>query len=218
VTLHAGELVNGLVLPASLQSHIRQAVEIAGAERIGHGVDVVGETNAGQLLTEMARRHVLVEVPLTSNAQILGVFGAAHPFVNYRAAGVPVALATDDPGVERIDLTHEYQLATTRYRLQYRDLKTLSRASLEHAFLPGASLWRSPDHYRPAPACAADRPGERHPSRPCRARLRNSTKARTQWKLERAFRSFERHWRCCHRGAGAVLDGGRRLPRRHTPG
>ena len=56
---------------------------------------------------------MLVEVPLTSNAQILGVFGAAHPFVNYRAAGVPVALATDDPAVERIDLTHEYQLATT---------------------------------------------------------------------------------------------------------
>jgi adenosine deaminase len=74
----------------------------------------VGETNAGQLLAEMARRHVLVEVPLTSNAQILGVFGSAHPFVNYRAAGVPVALATDDPAVERIDLTHEYQVASTR--------------------------------------------------------------------------------------------------------
>jgi adenosine deaminase len=192
VTLHAGELVSGLVPAAGLQSHVRQAVEIAGAERIGHGVDVVGEIGAGQLLAEMARRHVLVEVPLTSNAQILGVFGAAHPFVNYRAAGVPVALATDDPGVERVDLTHEYQLATTRYRLHYRDLKTLSRASLEHAFLPGASLWRSRDDYRPARACAADRPGERHPSRPCRARLRHSTKALTQWKLERAFRAFER--------------------------
>jgi hypothetical protein len=100
--------------------------------------------------------------------------------------------ATDDPGVERVDLTHEYQLATTRYRLDYRALKTLSRASLEHAFLPGASLWRSPDDYRPERACAADRPGERHPSRPCRARLRHSTKALTQWKLEHAFRAFER--------------------------
>jgi adenosine deaminase len=192
VTLHAGEIVSGLVAPADLQSHIRQAVEIAGAERIGHGVDVVGETNAGQLLAEMARRHVLVEVPLTSNAQILGVFGAAHPFVNYRAAGVPVALATDDPGVERIDLTHEYQLATTEYRLGYGDLKTLSRAALEHAFLPGASLWRSPDDYRLTAACAADVPGEREPGRPCRALLRHATKALIQWKLERAFRSFER--------------------------
>jgi adenosine deaminase len=197
VTLHAGEIVSGLVPAADLRSHIRQAVEIAGAERIGHGVDVAGETSGGQLLAEMARRHVLVEVPLTSNAQILGVFGAAHPFVNYRAAGVPVALATDDAGVERIDLTHEYQLATTQYRLDYGDLKTLSRASLEHAFLPGASLWRSRDHYRLARACSADRPGERRPGRACRSLLRHSAKALTEWKLERAFRSFERHWRCC---------------------
>jgi adenosine deaminase len=192
VTLHAGEIVPRLVPPLELRSHIRYAVEIAGAERIGHGVDVVNEVDAGQLLAEMARRHVLVEVPLTSNAQILGVFGDAHPFVNYRAAGVPVALATDDPGVERIDLTHEYELATTSYRLDYGDLKTLSRASLEHAFLPGSSLWRSPDDYRMSGACGADRPGEPHPGRRCRALLRRSTRARTQWKLEGAFRSFER--------------------------
>jgi adenosine deaminase len=192
VTLHAGEITPSLVPALDLRSHIRQAVEIAGAERIGHGVDVVNEANAGQLLAEMARRHVLVEVPLTSNEQILGVFGAAHPFVNYRAADVPVALATDDPGVERVDLTHEYELATTRYQLDYGDLKTLSRASLEHAFLPGDSLWRAPDDYRAAKACAADRPGEPKPGRRCRALLAHSTKARTQWKLEGAFRSFER--------------------------
>jgi adenosine deaminase len=192
VTLHAGEITPSLVPALDLRSHIRQAVEIAGAERIGHGVDVVNEANAGDLLAEMARRHVLVEVPLTSNEQILGVFGAAHPFVNYRAAGVPVALATDDPGVERVDLTHEYALATTRYQLDYGDLKTLSRASLEHAFLPGDSLWRKTDDYRAAKACAADRPGEPNPGRRCRALLRSSTKARAQWKLEGAFRSFER--------------------------
>jgi adenosine deaminase len=192
VTLHAGEITPGLVTPLDLRSHIRQAVEIAGAERIGHGVDVVNEANAGQLLAEMARRHVLVEVPLTSNEQILGVFGAAHPFVNYRAAGVPVALATDDPGVERVDLTHEYELAATRYRLDYGDLKALSRASLEHAFLPGTSIWRARDDHRLAPACAGERPGDPEPGRRCRALLRRSTKARTQWKLETAFRSFER--------------------------
>jgi adenosine deaminase len=140
----------------------------------------------------MARRHVLVEVPLTSNEQILGVFGAAHPFVNYRAAGVPVALATDDPGVERVDLTHEYQLATTRYRLSYGELKALSRASLEHAFLPGTSIWRSPDAHRLKSACAADRPGDPHPARRCEALLRRGAKARIQWKLETAFRAFER--------------------------
>jgi adenosine deaminase len=195
VTLHAGELVRGLVPDDELRSHVREAVEIAGADRIGHGVDVLGETGAPELLARMARRHVLVEVPLTSNRQILGVFGRAHPFMRLRAAGVPVALATDDPAVSRIDLTHEYQYALTEYRLGYRTLKRLSRASLEHAFLPGVSLWRARDSYHARRACARDTLGERRPGHACRALLRSSTKADLQWRLEGDYRRFERRGR-----------------------
>lgn len=194
VTLHAGEIVPGLVEPADLRFHIRQAVDIAGAERIGHGVDLVDETKYPRLLKTMARRHVLVEAPLTSNAQILGVSGAAHPFQRYRAAGVPVALATDDPGVSRIDLTHEYEFATTEYDLRYRALKTLARASLEHAFLPGRSLWRAPDVYRRRAACAGDVPGAGTPSAGCRKLLRTSAKAAVQFKQEVRLRRFERRY------------------------
>jgi adenosine deaminase len=192
VTLHAGELVPGLVDRADLRFHIRQAVNIAGAERIGHSVDLFHETNYPRLLRTMARRHVLVEAPLTSNAQILGVSGAAHPFQRYRAAGVPVALATDDAGVSRLDITHEYQFATTEYDLRYRDLKTLARASLEHAFLPGRSLWHAPDVYRRRQACAHDLPGAGRPHRRCRALLRSSPKATVEWRQEARLRRFER--------------------------
>lgn len=191
VTLHAGELVPGLVDSAHLRSHIREAVEIAGADRIGHAVSLTRERHYRGLLRTMARGHVLVEVPLTSNAQILGVSGAAHPLRRYRAARVPVALATDDPGVSRIDITHEYELAVTDQDLGYRDLKTLSRASLEHAFLPGRSLWRARDVHRPRSACARDQPGA-GPSSACGALLRSSAKARVQWELETRLRAFER--------------------------
>ncbi len=194
VTLHAGEIVPGLVAPADLRFHIRQAVNIAGAERIGHGVGLVHETNYRRLLKTMARRHVLVETPLTSNAQILGVSGSAHPFQRYRAAGVPIALATDDAGVSRIDLTHEYEFAATGYDLRYRALKNLSRASLEHAFLPGASLWRAPGVYRLRPACAAASPGAGAAPARCRAFLRASAKATVQWKQEVRLRRFERRY------------------------
>ncbi len=192
VTLHAGELAPGLVPPAALTFHIRQAVEIAGAERIGHAVDLVHESNYPQLLREMASRHVLVEAPLTSNAQILGISGPAHPFPRYRAAGVPVALATDDPGVSRIDITHEFEFATTTYHLGYRDLEQLTRASLEHAFLPGVSLWRAPDVFQRKLACLLDRPGAATISPPCRVLLASSEKARAQWEQERRLRVFER--------------------------
>lgn len=207
VTLHAGELAPGLVPPAALMFHIRQAVEIAGAERIGHAVDLVHETNYPQLLREMASRHVLVESPLTSNAQILGISGTAHPFPRYRAAGVPVALATDDPGVSRIDITHEFEVATTTYRLRYADLKQLSRASLEHAFLPGTSLWRAPDVFQRRLACVLDTPGAASVGAPCRALLVSSEKARAQWEQERRLRVFE------HYAAGLPLTG-RRVARR----
>lgn len=192
VTLHAGELVPGLAPPADLTFHIRQAVEIAGAERIGHGVSLVHESGYPELLREMARRHVLVEAPLTSNAQILGVSGAAHPFWRYRAAGVPLALATDDPGVSRIDLTHEYVYATRQYGLRYGALRKLSRASLEHAFLPGRSLWRARDVFVRSRACRHDRPGARRLSKPCGRLLRTSRKATVQWRLEARLRAFER--------------------------
>lgn len=192
VTLHAGELVPGLVDGADLRSHIRQAVLVAGAERIGHGVDLVHERNYPALLRTMARRGVLVEAPLTSNAQILGVRGAAHPFGRYRAAGVPLALATDDPGVSRIDITHEYEFATEQYDLGYRELKTLARASLEHAFLPGRSLWRGRGSVRRVAACARDVPGAGRPRPRCRAFLRTSAKATVQWEQEARTNAFER--------------------------
>jgi adenosine deaminase len=98
----------------------------------------------------------MVEINLSSNEGILGVKGAEHPFPLYRAAHVPVALSTDDEGVSRIDLTHEYLRAALDYRLGYQDLKQLARTSLEHSFLAGASLWAATDSFTtPAAACQA---------------------------------------------------------------
>jgi hypothetical protein len=138
IALHAGELTPLLVGPDALRDHIRSAVEIGAAERIGHGVDVLGERDAPQLLAEMAQRDVLVEICLTSNDVILGVRGAAHPLQAYLAAGVPVALATDDPGVSGTTLTKEYLRAATTYGFDYRALKSFAYASIRHAFVPRA--------------------------------------------------------------------------------
>jgi adenosine deaminase len=190
ISLHAGELAMGLVPPEGLRFHIRQAVEIAGAERIGHGVDVMYEDNARQLLQEMADKHIMVEINLSSNEGILGVKGDQHPFPVYRSAHVPVALSTDDEGVSRIDLTHEYVRAAIDYGLSYRDLKQLARTGIEHSFLPGASLWIKPDDYRlMVGACRADFTGKVPAS--CADFLRTSQKATAQWELERRFGAFE---------------------------
>lgn len=185
VALHAGELTLGLVPPEQLRSHIRDAVVIGRARRIGHGIDVMYEDDPYGLLRLMADQRVAVEINLTSNDVILGVRGADHPFPVYRQAGVPVVLSTDDEGVSRIDLTREYQRAVQEHGVDYAGLKALSRTSLEVAFLPGASLWADSRAWRPVAACDG---GD---AAACAAFLATSEKAARQVALEEAFRRFE---------------------------
>ncbi|HTV14595.1 MAG TPA: hypothetical protein VME68_07755 [Acidobacteriaceae bacterium] len=193
IALHAGELAPGLVPPDGLRFHIRQAVELGHAERIGHGVDVMYEDQPDKLMKEMADRHVMVEVNLTSNDVILNVKGDDHPFMLYRRAGVPVALSTDDEGVSRIDLTHEYVRAADTYPLTYLDLKLMARTSIEHSFLPGASIWErvTPERLEtPVDACRGQM-GREKPTGACADLVGSSEKAAQEWELERRFHVFE---------------------------
>jgi len=196
VSLHADELAMGLVPPEGLRFHIRESIERGGAERIGHGVAVMSEDDPVGLLQEMARRNVLVEICLTSNDVILGVSGERHPLPVYMKYGVPVALATDDEGVSRGDMTHEYLRAVETYGLSYGDLKRMARASLEHSFIPGDSLWSdggSDGHeLRLTAACADDKASGDRLSGKCQKLIGASERARVQWQLEQAFAEFEK--------------------------
>ena len=192
ISLHAGELAPGLVPPEGLRFHIRQAVELAHAERIGHGVDVMYEDRPRDLLEEMAQKHVMVEVNLSSNDGILGIKGMEHPFPMFRAAHVPVALSTDDEGVSRIEITHEYTRAAIDYHLTYPELKQLARTGIEHSFLSGASLWSIPDTFAAvAEPCRGQSLGGEHPSGACKAFLERNQKAAAQWEQEHRFHAFE---------------------------
>ncbi len=192
ISLHAGELAPGLVSPEGLRFHIREAIDLGHAERIGHGVDVMYEDDPEALLKEMADRHVMAEINLTSNDGILGVKPPFHPLPNYRAAHVPVALSTDDEGVSRIDLTHEYTRAVMEYGLTYLDLKNMARTGLEHSFLAGDSLWQQRDLFTSVvAACAGQTVGTDDPKEKCAAFLKSSDKATQEWQLEHRFRIFE---------------------------
>jgi hypothetical protein len=134
ISLHAGELTEQLAPPEEL-FHIRASIDRGHAERIGHGVDVMHESDPFGLLRQMASQHVLVEICLTSNDMILGVTGMRHPLPVYLRHRVPVALATDDAGVSRSDITQEYLRAVQTYHLTYGDLKRMARASITYSFL-----------------------------------------------------------------------------------
>jgi adenosine deaminase len=192
VSLHADELWMGLVPPEGLRFHIRESIERAGAERIGHAVAVMSEDDPIGLLKEMATQNVLVEICLTSNDVILGVSGNRHPLPVYMKYGVPVALATDDAGVSRTDMTHEYLRAVETFGLSYGDLKRMARESLEHSFIPGESLWGDGREFLLTARCAGDRASGNRVSGTCHKLLEGSERARVQWELEKAFVEFEK--------------------------
>jgi adenosine deaminase/adenosine deaminase CECR1 len=138
LSMHAGELTLGMVPPEGLRDHIRNAVEIAGAERIGHGIDVTYENNPVRLLEEMQQRHVAVEICLSSNAFILGVEQKAHPVTVYLRHKVPFVIATDDAGVSRSNIGAEYLLFVSRYKPSYDVLKQVVYNSIHYAFIDPA--------------------------------------------------------------------------------
>ncbi|MGG7603734.1 adenosine deaminase [Massilia sp. BKSP1R2A-1] len=142
VAMHAGELALGDVPPEGLKFHIDQALVVAGANRIGHGIDLAHESNAPAILAKMRKDDIPVEINLTSNAFISGIEGANHPVTIYRKYGVPYVISTDDAGVTRHTLSNEYVLFASRYKPDYAEMKRTSYNSIKYAFLPAAEKAR----------------------------------------------------------------------------
>lgn len=140
-SLHAGELTLGLVRPEDLTWHINDAVYVAGANRIGHGVDMAYERNSRSLLQYMSRSKTAIEINLSSNEFILGVRDDAHPIQLYAENKVPIVISTDDPGVLRTNLTEQFVLLAMRYRqFRYADIRRFVLNSIEYSFIRDARL------------------------------------------------------------------------------
>ncbi|HVO31756.1 MAG TPA: adenosine deaminase [bacterium] len=123
---HAGE--------ASGPDSIRQAVDELGAERIGHGTHLLGDT---KLQAEIAQRGIPLEVCLTSNVHTRAVSDyASHPYVRYLRTGVKVTINTDNRTVSNTTLSHELALAWFWGDLTRDELKRLVVNGVDAAFLP----------------------------------------------------------------------------------
>ncbi|MDQ1410913.1 MAG: aminodeoxyfutalosine deaminase [Acidobacteriaceae bacterium] len=130
--MHAGE-VGG-------PEEIRQAIELLGAERIGHGIAAVRDRSLMDLLAE---RHIPLEICPQSNvrtgalAKQLSLPAAPieqHPLPQLFRHGIPVVLSTDDPAMFHTDLRSEYENAH-RMGLQEAELIRIAKMSFEYAFI-----------------------------------------------------------------------------------
>lgn len=188
LSLHAGELSPQDVLPSALNFHITEAVDLAKAERIGHGVAIAYENNVANLLKTMANQHIAVEINLTSNKKILNIKGKKHPLRYYLANKVPVVLSTDDEGILRTTLTQEYVEAVLNHDIDYKTLKMINRNALTYSFLPGKSLWLDPTNAKTVEECSDLQ------STACKEFVRLNEKAKLQRQLEMKLIQFEQSY------------------------
>lgn len=140
-SLHAGELVLGMVKPEELTWHIYDAVHVAGANRIGHGVDIPYEHDCYDLLRYMAAQKVAIEINLYSNEFILKVQDDRHPITLYKQFKVPITISTDDAGVLRSNLIEQYVMLANRYKnITYADIKQFVYNSIDYSFIPDTAI------------------------------------------------------------------------------
>jgi aminodeoxyfutalosine deaminase len=140
--MHAGEIGG--------PEKIREAVEILGAERIGHGIAAIHDP---ALMNLLAERRIALEICPASNLRTgalakqlarPNVEMQHHPLPRLFRHGIPVALSTDDPAMFHTELSQEYAHARAM-GLTEAELLQLAGMSFDHAFVSEADrqLWRS---------------------------------------------------------------------------
>jgi adenosine deaminase/aminodeoxyfutalosine deaminase len=128
VTAHAGESAG----PES----IRAAVELLGAERIGHGLTAARDPAVMALLRE---RQIPLEVCPTSNVST-GLVSSLrdHPLPQFLEENLIVTLNSDDPGMFRTNLEREFLLAANQFSLSHQQLAKIAENAIRASFLPEA--------------------------------------------------------------------------------
>ncbi len=121
---------------------IRETLEIARPERLGHGIRAVEDAG---LLAELVASGLPLEVCPTSNVALGNAPSLAeHPIGALLDAGVSLSVNSDDPAMFDTSLSREYTLVGDTLDLEAGEVAGLSLAALGHAFLEGEERrrWR----------------------------------------------------------------------------
>ena len=122
---HAGEACG----PES----IRDAVELLGAERIGHGLTAIRDAGVMALLRE---RRIPLEVCPSSNVStgLIARF-EDHPLPKFLEEGLVVTLNSDDPAMFGTSLQEEFLQAARCFEFSRETLAGLCRNAVDASFL-----------------------------------------------------------------------------------
>jgi adenosine deaminase len=138
VTVHAGEVGEA--------ENVREAIELLGARRIGHGVRSIENSDVVQLLRS---REVTLEVCPTSNLQTSVVRRFwQHPLPDLLALNLRVTINTDDPSVSDTTLTDEYMTAMLAMGVTLEQIKHAILTGVAGSFQPPEERERLAEWFR----------------------------------------------------------------------
>lgn len=124
VTIHAGE--------TGIGKNVLEAVELLGAERIGHGVFIKDCAEAYEIVKE---RQVVLEMCPTSNVQTKAVNDfCAHPIYQFHQDGIKVTVNTDNRTVSDTTMAKECTIVFNEFKITDEDYKQIYLNSVEASF------------------------------------------------------------------------------------
>lgn len=129
ITVHSGEAAH-----PKAAHWVMDAIEVLGAQRIGHGVQIYRDENVMKVVRD---RHIPLELCLTSNLLTAVVTDLkAHPFKRYFDYGILTTLNTDDPGIFNTNLNREFRIAHQIQGLSHEELDKCAQYAAEASFIP----------------------------------------------------------------------------------
>ncbi|WP_221885968.1 adenosine deaminase [Pectobacterium polaris] len=126
ITIHAGE--TGRV------SNVREAVELFGADRIGHGT---AAGKAPYLLDFLAKQDICIEVCPISNRLTRAIpKNEAHPLLEFRRHEVPFVICSDNPAIHQRGLADDHAVAMEE-GLSVSDIYKQFSVAKRYSFIEG---------------------------------------------------------------------------------
>lgn len=129
ITIHSGESDS----PQS-PHWVKDSIEILGAERIGHGIQIIKDP---QILRFVKDRQIPLEVCPISN-WLTQAFKTheAHPIRRLINDGIIITINSDDPGVFGTTLTDDYEVLHRVHSFQLEDFQRANDFAAQASFLP----------------------------------------------------------------------------------
>ncbi len=129
LTIHSGET------PQAQSAHwVKDSIEILGAERIGHGIQIIN--NPGVLKFVKDKKIPLEACPISNYLTQSYTTYEAHPIRELMTEGILVTVNSDDPGVFATTLSDDYEVLHRVHAFTTDDFKKCNQIAFNYSFIP----------------------------------------------------------------------------------